>query len=177
MAMILSEWLITLNAIYLYIVGPYSTIFNNQTININLNLGYTIIGIPFKVAFHIFWKLEDIIERPEQTIREVFDFLDVDPEVELDLKKIPKNSAKKSHLLSPEPLMRWVSSFLIDHDQAVLLHKIRNLGLKKILLNISTVDYPREPMNPETRDRLRRLFREDISELETLLDRDLTAWR
>jgi hypothetical protein len=121
--------------------------------------------------------LEDIIERPEQTIREVFDFLDVDPKVEIDLKKIPKNSAKKSHLLSPEPLMRWVSSFLIDHDQAVLLHKIRNLGLKKILLNISTVDYPREPMNPETRDRLRRLFREDISELETLLDRDLTAWR
>ena len=121
--------------------------------------------------------LEDIVERPEQTIRDVFDFLNVDPGVELDLEKIPKNSAKKSHFLSPVPLMRWVSSFLIEHDQAVFLHKIRNLGLKKMLLNISTVDHPREPMNPETRDRLRQLFHEDISELETLLDRDLTAWR
>ena len=73
--------------------------------------------------------------------------------------------------------MAWFTRFLIEHDQAALLQKVRDLGLKEMLLKISTVDCPREPIDPQTQDRLRRLFHDDICELETLLDRDLTAWK
>ena len=121
--------------------------------------------------------LEDIIECPEQTVRDVFDFLGVESEIDLDLNNVPKNRAKKNRLVSPEPVMRWFSSFLIEHDQAALLRKMRNLGLKKLLLGISTIESPREPLNLETQDRVSRLFHDDISELEVILDRDLTTWR
>lgn len=120
---------------------------------------------------------DDIVADPEQAVRSIFEFLGVDPGVELNLDHVPKNSAKKSRLMSPEPAMRWVARLLVDHDQAALLHRIRKLGLKKMLLNMSTVDCPRAPINPRTRDRLRELFHDDVRELEALLDRDLTAWR
>ena len=113
----------------------------------------------------------------EETIRDIFDFLSVESNVELDLNRIPKNQAKKSRFFSPVPMMEKFSSFLIERNQAALLHHIRKLGLKKILLRLSAVDHPREPINPETRNNLRRLFHEDTCELETLLNRDLSAWK
>lgn len=121
--------------------------------------------------------LEDIVDTPQQTIRGICEFLDLDPEAELKLDRVPKNSARKSRLVSPEPAMRWVARLLINYDLAALLHRIRSLGLKKMLLDMSTVDCPRAPINPRTRDRLRELFHDDVRELEALLDRDLRAWR
>jgi hypothetical protein len=120
---------------------------------------------------------EDIVQQPEQTIRDVFSFLSVDPEVDLDLERIPKNKAKKSRFFSPTPVMAWFARFMIEHDQAALLQKARDLGLKEMLLKISTVDCPREPIDPQTQDRLQRLFHDDICELEALLGRNLTAWK
>ena len=120
---------------------------------------------------------EDIVDRPEETIRDIFDFLSVDSNVELDLNRIPKNQAKKSRFFSPVPMMEKFSNFLIERNQAALLHHIRKLGLKKILLRLSAVDHPREPVNPQIRNNLRRLFHEDTCELETLLNRDLSAWK
>lgn len=121
---------------------------------------------------------DDIVENPEKIIRDVFEFLELDSIADLDLGRIPKNSAKKSRLpFSPEPVMRKFASFLVERDQAALLHRMRELGLKKLLLELTTVEHPRQPIDPQTRDRLRRLFHDDICELEILLDRDLTAWK
>ena len=121
--------------------------------------------------------LEDIVDQPEQTIRDTFEFLGLEAGIDLDLAKIPKNSAKTRRFITPEPMMRWFSNFMVEQGQAALLRKIRNLGLKKLLLRVSTVESPREPMSLETQDRIRPLFHDDISELEVMLDRDLTAWR
>ena len=120
---------------------------------------------------------EDIVQRPEDTIRGLFRFLGVDPEIELDLGSVPKNSAKKSRLISPAPLMAWLSAWLIKHDQAVLLNRLRRSGVKKFLLRLSTAAIQHEPIDPRTRERLRRLFRDDVQELEALFGLDLTAWK
>jgi hypothetical protein len=107
----------------------------------------------------------------------MFEFLDVDHTVDLNLDLVPKNSAKKSRLASPAPVMNWCSNWLIKHDQAALLRRIRNLGIKKALLRMSTVDCAGEPIRQETGERLRRLFRDGICELESLFGRDLAAWK
>jgi hypothetical protein len=120
---------------------------------------------------------EDIVQRPEDTIRGLFRFLGVDPGIELDLGAVPKNSAKKSRLVSPAPMMAWLSAWLIRHDQAVLLHRLRNSGIKKLLLRLSTVDVQHEPIKERTRERLRRAFHDDVHELEDLFGLDLSAWK
>ena len=122
-------------------------------------------------------KFESIVQEPEQTIGTLLDFLGLDPKVELDLSSVPKNSTKKSRFASPVPLMKWFSGWMIERDQAILLRKFRNLGVEKMFLGITTVDRPREPMNPQTRERLLRLYRDDIRELEALFGLDLKAWR
>jgi hypothetical protein len=113
---------------------------------------------------------EDVVESPEETIRDLFDFLDLESDIDLNLDRVPKNQAKKSRLFSPVPIMEKFSNLLIERDQAALLHYIRKLGLKKFLLRLSAVEQPREPVNPQTRDHLRKVFREDTCELERLLE-------
>jgi hypothetical protein len=122
-------------------------------------------------------RFEDIVQEPKRTIRHLFEFLNADPEIPIDLSSVPKNTTKKSRFLSPVPVMKWFSAWMIEHDQAVLLRKIRNLGVEKVLLRMTTVDRPREPMNHQTRERLRGLYRDDIDELELLFGLDLAAWK
>jgi hypothetical protein len=120
---------------------------------------------------------EDIVEAPEQTVRDLFTFLELDSRIELNLERVPKNSAKRSRFVSPAPVMGWLTAWLIQRDQAVLMRKLRNLRLKERVLKVSTVECPPEPMNEHTRQHLRRVFRQDIDKLETLIGRDLTAWK
>lgn len=120
--------------------------------------------------------LEDIAERPEETLRSVFDFLNLDREVRIDFESIPKNSAKVSRGLSLEPLMKRFSRFMIDRNQAVLLHKIRNLGIKQAAMRISTVPSSYPAMRPETRRYLVDTYSDDLTRLAKIVRRDLDAW-
>ena len=120
---------------------------------------------------------ENIVERPRQTINDVFAFLGLDPPIELDLDIIPKNSAKQSRFVPLAPMMDSVSSWLVEHGQATLLRKVRNWGVKRVLMNISTVESRRDPIAQQTRQRLQRLFRHDIDQLESLFGLDLTSWK
>jgi Sulfotransferase domain len=122
-------------------------------------------------------QFEHIVERPERTVRDLFEFLTIDPEVALNLSLIPRNSTKKSRFVSPVPLMKWFSTWMIEHDQATLLRKIRNMPIENLILRLTTADCPREPMNQQTRERLRRFYSEDIDELESLFELDLAAWK
>lgn len=120
---------------------------------------------------------ENIVKIPQQTINEVFAFLGLSSDIQLDLDMIPKNTAKRSRFLSPGPLMSRASSWLIEHGQATLLRKVRDLGVKRLLMDVSTVQSRRDPIDQQTRDRLQRLFRDDIDELESLFGLDLTSWK
>jgi hypothetical protein len=90
---------------------------------------------------------------------------------------VPRNKTRRSRFVSPIPMMKRFSSWMIEHNQAVLLRKLRNLRVERMILRLTTVDSPREPMDQRTRERLRGLYRDDIDELETLFDLDLTAWK
>ena len=147
-----------------------------------LNYGY--FGRHLERAFHLYDAsqvkvvlLDDIATRPEATIREVYRFLDLEPDVSLELKRIPKNAAKKSGPLSLEAVMKRFSAFMIRHDQAALLRRLRSFGLKEAALKLSTVETPYPPMRAETRMRLNDEYCEDLFKLEQLLGRDLAAWR
>ena len=122
-------------------------------------------------------QFDDIARQPEQTLRDLFRFLALDPEVPLDLSLVPRNTTKRSRFVSPVPLMKWFSAWMIEHNQAKLLRKIRNLGLDNMILRLTTVDSTREPMNQQTRERLQQLYSDEIDELESLFGLDLAAWK
>lgn len=120
---------------------------------------------------------DDIVERPELTVRSVFDHLGLDPDPPINLDAIPKNRARESRFVSLEPMMKRFAAFLIEHDQAVLLRRIRNLGVKQAAMRIGTVKSSYPVMSAETRRNLIDVYADDISELGRLTGRDLDGWK
>jgi hypothetical protein len=119
---------------------------------------------------------DNIVRNPEQEIINVFRFLEIDTNVKLDLGKVPKNKAKRSRFASVEPVLRNFSNLLRDLDQFRLLRLIRWIGIKELIMKLSTISFKYPDMNPETRQFLRSVFKEDISKLEKLLKLDLSHW-
>jgi hypothetical protein len=119
---------------------------------------------------------DNMIINPEQEIINVFRFLKIDTDVKLDLGKIPRNKAKRSRFVSAEPILRHFSNLLRDLDQFRLLRFIRSIGIKELIIKLSTTSFKYPEMNPETRQFLRSVFKDDISKLEKLFKLDLSHW-
>jgi len=118
---------------------------------------------------------EDQDTRPQQTVRDVFRFLGVDPDVEV-------NTDLRFNI-SGKPKSQWVHEFFFEGNMARRLAQpiVRKL-LKpetrlRIAQKIQEKNLTRLAINPETRERLQRYFEDDIRKLETLLNRDLSRWR
>ena len=124
----------------------------------------------FKVFF-----FDDLQADPATFMREVFQFLGVDPNVplELDMKNVsgaPKSKAMQ-HLITQEnpvkkmlrPILRAAFGRETRHRMLAWL-KSRNVGEK-------------DRMTPDQYNALLPVFESDILELEKLTGRDLSNWR
>lgn len=118
---------------------------------------------------------EDQAKRPQQITREIFRFLEVDPNVDIntDIK----------YNISGKPKSQWIHQFFFEGNLARRLAQpiVRKLFSSetriKIAQKIQEKNLTRMTINPETKDRLQLLFKEDINKLETLLGRDLSLWK
>jgi hypothetical protein len=120
---------------------------------------------------------DDILNDPEQEIKNVFGFLGVDTSLRLNLSRVSQNSAKRSRFGSIVTFMEYISNLLIERDRSELLRYLRKAGVKKLVLKMGTADYKYPDMKPEARQYLRSIFKEDIAQLESYLNRDLSHWR
>jgi hypothetical protein len=119
---------------------------------------------------------EDGVRDPERYIREMFEFLGVDPEFE------------------PSMLHEWVSSGGIPRASVVtngmngLAEQMRRLGLQNLIWLIKRTGLVKavhtanrksapQPITVEKRAELLALFADDIKATEDLLKIDLTRWR
>ena len=68
---------------------------------------------------------------------------------------------------------KYKLGFLIDMLKRLRVYYPMQLFYVKI--NKKKLSYP--PMKPETRNKLKKYFREDIEKLEKLINRDLSAWK
>ncbi len=118
---------------------------------------------------------EDQAKRPQQITREIFRFLEVDPNVDIntDIK----------YNISGKPKSQWIHQFFFEGNLARRLAQpiVRKLFSSetriKIAQKIQEKNLTRMTINPETKDRLQLLFKEDINKLEILLGRDLSLWK
>lgn len=118
---------------------------------------------------------EDQEKRPQQAIRDIFRFLEVDPNVDVN--------TEIRYNMSGKPKSQWIHQFFFQGNMARRLAQpiVRTLFSAETRLRISQKiqekNLTRLTINPETKATLHKYFEEDIAKLEKLLNRDLSHWR
>lgn len=114
---------------------------------------------------------EDLVKYPDSLMKELYGFLDVDIDFKADttVKRNvtpPVNNILQRVLFS-ENLRRIAAPVLFN-----------TLGEKNSLRLYNSIVRGMKPkgMNPQTRERLIEIYREDVTRLQELTGRDLTHW-
>lgn len=124
---------------------------------------------------HRLYILEDLSERPPETLREIFEFIGVDGGFEPDYKTTYNSSGIPRSRLLQRLMFRgagttgtWIQRkmrLLMNRNRADrLFHKMRKFNLKRV------------PMKRATRQKLADIYREDVLKLQDLIKRDLSHW-
>lgn len=116
--------------------------------------------------------LEDLKEKPDYFMKELYNFLDVDSEFvpdDLDTKYnesgIPRYRPLYNFLNKPNVFKSLVKNFFPKNFRI----KLKNKFMHKLLIKA-------EGMNDDTRAHLINFYKEDIIKLQKLIDRDLSNW-
>lgn len=118
---------------------------------------------------------EDQEKKPQQSLRDVFKFLEVDPNCDVN--------TELRYNMSGKPKSRWIHKLLFEGNVArKLAQPIVRTFLSaetrtRIAIKIQEKNLTRMTINPETKAKLHGVFEEDIKKLEALLNRDLSNWR
>ncbi len=117
---------------------------------------------------------DDLMDDAFGMVRDIFEFLDVDSsfvprtDTKYNMSGIPKNLLLHKLLTTRNILRVATGTFLkvvLSDEKALKLYEyLRSKNLKKA------------KMKPETRELLKRLYREDILKLQGLINRDLEHW-
>ena len=114
---------------------------------------------------------DDLESNPGGTLRRTFEFLGVDPSFIPDLSARPNRGGV--------PRTGWRGALLSRRNplRRLLAPLVPSGARKQARAAADRQALARETIDPATRVRLTREFDEDIAELESLLQRDLSAWR
>ena len=95
----------------------------------------------------------------------------------IDFRVVNANRVQRSNMLagmSERPAPKLVSRLLSPVKRALGL---RSFGLRDWLSRINMREAPRTRLRPEFRSELQAFFADEVTQLETLIGRDLSAWR
>ena len=130
----------------------------------------------------LFLLMKDLIEKPNDTLKEILSFIGADTNINLMEEKIVANKASdypewyvKKQLLNPLksfPGVNFVSSLLPDSAKNSMYQIIKKAKYKEWKDSIDTPP----PMLSETRTMLIEHFQDRNSKLEQFLNRDLSHW-
>ena len=120
------------------------------------------------VQIHLF---DDLHQDAREVCSKVFSFLEVDPAHKIETNKVYNRSGPmRSRLLAS-----LLNAPSIKGSAGKVLPPTWKRGVGEWLRNVNRRPVPE--MNPKTRERLRRLFMEDLNRLEDLIGRDLGQWK
>jgi len=120
---------------------------------------------------------DDLKKSAQDFMRDLYQVIGVDADFEADVSQrsqtaqVPKNAAVNSFLKTQNPVRSAVASGLKLVMPTEARQKLRNRLIK---LNSSGKEVA--PLTPEDRAALVNLYREDVLQLQDLLNRDLSAW-
>jgi len=118
---------------------------------------------------------EEQEKRPQQVLRDIFRYLDVDPNVDIN--------TEIRYNMSGKPKSQWLHQFFFEGNVARKIAQpiVRTLfsheTRMRIAQKIQEKNLTRLTINPETKKELQKYFTDDIEKLEKLLNRDLSHWK
>jgi len=114
---------------------------------------------------------DDLERRPADLVRDLFGFLDVDDTFTPDVSK--------RHNVSGMPRHERVHSLLNGSSRvtAALRSLVPATAARRMGRQIRQWNLSRTAMSPEARQSLVSFYQDDISQLEDMIGRDLSAWR
>ncbi|GAB4528860.1 MAG: sulfotransferase [Pleurocapsa sp.] len=113
---------------------------------------------------------EDFVFNPQQVLQDIFQFLEINENFPLDLSKkhnvsqIPRNKTWHKFINQPNPIKSLI--------KPLMPLKFRQ-NLKQ---NAQTKNLYKPQLDPQVRQQLIAEYREDILQLEQLINRDLSQW-
>jgi len=117
---------------------------------------------------------EDIIKNPQELMKEVFRFLDVDPNFKIDTEGTFNPSG-----IPRSKIMRWLtrpSGLKALVYKGLTLLGIKDSDLSKGIEVLRGSEREQLKMSDLTKKKLQKLYRPEIEKLENLLDKDLKHW-
>ena len=118
---------------------------------------------------------EDLNKDPQEVVRQACEFLSVDPDyvppylnVRFNVSGVPRSTALNNLFLMKNPVQRTVRKIahrVFTEDGWIA---IRDSMHAKLMV--------KPKMKPETRETLKKVFREDILKLQDMLGMDLSIW-
>ncbi len=120
---------------------------------------------------HIMW-YEEFRARPAAILAEVFAFLQVRTDVQIDFSKVWNKGGQRWK----NPFVRWL--LLSDNwlKRGYKLFFPQRKGVRKNQFLARTFMEKAEPIDPATRQQLIDFFRPDVLKLQRLTGKDLTHW-
>lgn len=122
---------------------------------------------------------EDLIDRPLATIQNLFHFIGADPTYRPTMGAY--NSSKRVEHRLVEPLLGRngsVKKALLEHAPSWMERVRTSTPVQWMVNSIRQAIGTRDALSPSLRATItREIYRDEIDQLETLLDRSLDAWR
>jgi hypothetical protein len=117
---------------------------------------------------------EEVMAAPEEALRKVASFLDVDAAPFQAVSTSERvNASYRPRYTRVRAAAQRVGEFLRERDLDWFVNVAKELGIPHMFGNAGSLP----PLSPETRRRLASEFEDDVASLETLLGRDLPAWK
>ena len=116
------------------------------------------------------YRFEDWQTHPGKTLRDIFDFLGVATDVQIDVKRLNVGQGFR---------LEWLRKLLLAHNlQPTRTAKIMSKLLPAVVCNgiLAWNRAPKKPLAPEIKKELTECYREDIQHLQILIRQDLSAW-
>ncbi|MEO1349020.1 MAG: sulfotransferase domain-containing protein [Cyanobacteria bacterium J06635_15] len=112
---------------------------------------------------------EDLKQDATGLIQNIFNFLNIDETFQPDTSYRPNVSGIPQNKL----LHRFLGK---SNPIRTLIEPYAPAGLRKAMINLKGSNLAQPPLSPEVRQQLIPIFREDILNLQDLIDRDLSGW-
>lgn len=113
---------------------------------------------------------EDLSDRPMEVLQSIFQFLEVDESFTPDIST--------RHNISGMPKNKILHTFLTKQNlvKAALSPLLPGDLRKQIVVKLKSQNFSKPQLSPEIRSQLVAVFREDILQLQDLIQRDLSSW-
>ena len=125
---------------------------------------------------HVVW-FEDIKNDAIGTVKGVYAFLGVDETFVPEAANAKSHASRTTKSLGLQKALGKTSDAFAAVGLGGVPKMLRRAGLQKVVTKMNTSSFEKPKMDPETKRRLKETYASDIAELETLLGKDLSAWR